>query len=64
MRLLRDSIVGEGKQHIKAMLGPPRALGNGKRAMWYYLLDNAEQIAMAIVFDDDHARDVEFFQSP
>jgi hypothetical protein len=61
---LRFSILGHCKKHILLMLGPPKALGNGEVATWYYILDNADHVAMAIRFDDDHAGTVEFFKSP
>ncbi len=61
---LRASIVGLGKQNIRQMLGPPRALGNGHGATWYYALDDARRVAMAIRFDSDQAQSVEFFASP
>jgi outer membrane protein assembly factor BamE (lipoprotein component of BamABCDE complex) len=61
---LRASILGHGRKQIAAKLGPPKALGNGAGITWYYALDHEQRIAMAIQFDHDQARAVEFFQSP
>ena len=62
---LRDRILGLPKSSVAAELGPPRAaalLHSGDT--WYYAIDPRRELAMAVVFENDEARAVEFFQSP
>ncbi len=72
---LADAIVGSSKSTIQAVFGPPRGAvisgpmpGGGitfwDSTTWYYPLPRDGFIAMAILFDDDVARSVEFFETP
>jgi hypothetical protein len=73
---LQMAIVGSSKGSISRALGPPRAtsgrageVASGATAywqadVWYYPLAPREQAALAIYFDDDHAREVEIVPSP
>ncbi len=75
--LLVDAIIGNSKSAVAAVFGPPRsalvqgpvAIGGGACAFmqadtWYYPLPKNDGLAMAIEFDDDSARHVEFFTAP
>ncbi len=46
------------------MLGPPRTATGGASGVWYYPVDRNDRLAMAIRFDGDRARSVEFFSAP
>jgi len=62
---LRDAIVGNGKQEIASVFGPPRSAAiQGAADTWYYPLRKRERLAMAIQFDKGLAREVEFFHPP
>ncbi len=61
---LRFAMLGREKQQIHSMLGPPRALGHTRGTIWYYAVDNAQRVAMAILFDNERVREVEFFHAP
>jgi outer membrane protein assembly factor BamE (lipoprotein component of BamABCDE complex) len=64
LRQVRASVLGKARHTIREMLGPPSAMGTGRGTTWYYPLDSAHRVAMAILFDHDHVRDVEFLDSP
>jgi hypothetical protein len=73
---LQTAIIGSSKGSISRALGPPRAtsgrageVASGATSywqanVWYYPLAPREQAALAIYFDDDHAREVEIVPSP
>ena len=78
LQSVRASILGKARQHIRELLGPPSAMGNGTggegagsgagagpdaATTWYYPLDKTRRVAMAIVFDHDRVRDVEFLKA-
>jgi hypothetical protein len=71
--VLRESVIGQDKQMVQSVFGPPRAAaggvakvpGEGRQAyweadVWYYALDPKERMAMAITFEEGVAREVEF----
>ena len=76
--LLAEAIVGNTKAAVASVFGPPRsaalrgvvkadaAKGNGywHATTWYYPLPRSGALAMAIEFDDESARRVEFFHAP
>jgi hypothetical protein len=76
--LLAEAIVGNTKAAVASVFGPPRSaalrgvvsVGAGKAAgywhatTWYYPLPRNDALAMAIEFDDDAARRVEFIRAP
>jgi hypothetical protein len=76
--LLAEAIIGNTKAVVASVFGPPRSaalggvvsVGAGKAAgywqatTWYYPLPRNGALAMAIEFDDDAARRVEFFRAP
>src|SRR4051812_45515748 len=72
---LRELILGRPKAFIAAEFGPPRtavfssptpvaqpAFWRGDT--WYYAIDPRSELAMAVTFENDQARAVEFFQAP
>lgn len=62
---LRDAIVGNGKREISSVFGPPHSAAvRGAHDTWYYPLRDRERLAMAISFNNDLAREVEFFHPP
>ena len=71
---LRASIVGNTKEAVASVFGPPRTsavqvMRRGKQnrtsgETWYYLLDRQDRSAMAIRFAADRAERVEFIRSP
>ena len=75
--LLAEAIIGNTKAAVASVFGPPRSAalrGVVKAApggsaywqasTWYYPLPRSGALAMAIEFDDDAARRVEFFHAP
>ena len=75
--MLAEAIVGNSKQAVASVFGPPRSAAvrgvvspAGKSpafwqaSTWYYPLPRNDTLAMAIEFDDDSARRVEFFRAP
>lgn len=75
--MLADAIVGNTKAAVASVFGPPRSAavrGVVKSAAkspafwqastWYYPLPKNDALAMAIEFDEDAARRVEFFRAP
>ena len=76
--LLAEAIIGNTKAAVASVFGPPRsaalrgvikadaAKGNGywHATTWYYPLPRSGALAMAIEFDDESARRVEFFHPP
>ena len=75
--MLADAIVGNTKAAVASVFGPPRSAAvrgvvksGGKSpafwqaSTWYYPLPRNDALAMAIEFDDDSARRVEFFRAP
>ena len=73
--MLADAIVGSPKDTILAVFGPPRAavmsgpvqlseLNFWQADTWYYALPRNGRLAMAIGFDDDMAKYVDFFAPP
>ena len=77
---LRQAIIGNDKETIAAVFGPPRTAmhrGAGARAAsgaageqylvadtWYYPYDQARRTAVVIEFEHDVARRAEFIESP
>lgn len=77
---VRRTILGKSKAFIAAQFGPPRtavvagvappsSAPVGQTAFWradtwYYAFDQARQTAMAVSFQNDIARAVEFFEAP
>ena len=75
--MLAEAIVGNTKAAVASVFGPPRsaavrglvkaagkAPGYWQASTWYYPLPRNDALAMAIEFDDDSARRVEFFRAP
>ena len=75
--MLAEAIVGNTKAAVASVFGPPRSAAvrgvvksAGKApafwqaSTWYYPLPRNDALAMAIEFDDDSARRVEFFRAP
>lgn len=76
--LLAEAIIGNTKAAVASVFGPPRsaalrgvvkanaAVGPGywQATTWYYPLPRNNSLAMAIEFDHDAARRVEFFRAP
>ena len=75
--MLAEAIVGNSKAAVASVFGPPRSAAvrgavkpAGKApafwqaSTWYYPLQRGDALAMAIEFDDDSARRVEFFRAP
>ncbi len=62
---LRSAILGNGKQEIAKVFGPPHSAAViGLGDTWYYSLRSNQKLAMAISFDAGQARKVEFFHPP
>ena len=71
---LRRSILGNTKEAVASVFGPPRTSALQVRGReqgaqlggetWYYLLDRQDRSAMAIRFARDRAAQVEFIRSP
>src|SRR5689334_21446102 len=68
LQLFRKAIVGVDKNTIMRALGPPPAtVGQGlpwRDNTWYYPLDRVQQLALAIEFVNDVARQTEVLRSP
>jgi outer membrane protein assembly factor BamE (lipoprotein component of BamABCDE complex) len=64
MSTLRQALLGHRKKQVSAMLGPPRVVTDGLAAVWYYPVDSADRLAMAVSFEHERVRSVEFFKSP
>jgi hypothetical protein len=75
--MLAEAIVGNSKAAVASVFGPPRSAAmrgsvkSGGKApafwqasTWYYPLPRNDAVAMAIEFDDDAAKQVEFFRAP
>ena len=75
--MLAEAIVGNSKAAVASVFGPPRSAAmrgsvkSGGKApafwqasTWYYPLPRNDAVAMAIEFDDDSAKRVEFFRAP
>ena len=76
--LLADAIIGNTKAAVASVFGPPRSAalrgvvksggtsggGYWHATTWYYPMPRNDLLAMAIEFDDDAARRVEFFRAP
>ena len=76
--LLAEAIIGNTKAAVASVFGPPRsaalrgvvkanassAPGYWQATTWYYPLPRNNSLAMAIEFDADAARRVEFFRAP
>ena len=76
--LLAEAIIGNTKAAVASVFGPPRSAalrgvvkadaasgpGYWKATTWYYPLPRSGALAMAIEFDDESARRVEFFHGP
>jgi hypothetical protein len=61
---LRNSLLGSGKRKVGSILGPPCVTKTGPDNTWYYPPSRKEHLAIAISFDRDIARQVEFVKSP
>lgn len=73
--MLADAIIGSPRETILSVFGPPRSaaiIDNTDPAQssywqagtWYYPLHQHGRMAMAILFDKDMARGVDFFCAP
>ena len=76
--LLAQAIIGNTKAAVASVFGPPRSAalrgvikanaasgpGYWQATTWYYPLPRNDALAMAIEFDDESARRVEFFRAP
>jgi hypothetical protein len=76
--LLADAIIGNTRAAVASVFGPPRSAalrgvvkanaasgpGYWQATTWYYPLPRNNALAMAIEFDADAARRVEFFRAP
>ena len=77
--LLAEAIVGNSRETVAEVFGPPRGavLHEPLEAVampaqppvritetWYYPIEREEHMAMAIEFDSETARRVEFFKAP
>lgn len=75
--MLAEAIVGNSKEAVASVFGPPRSAAvrgvvkpAGKSpafwqaSTWYYPLPRNDALAMAIEFDQNGARRVEFFRAP
>jgi hypothetical protein len=76
--LLAEAIIGNTRAAVASVFGPPRSAalrgvvkanaGSGpgywQATTWYYPLPRNNALAMAIEFDADAARRVEFFRAP
>ena len=71
--MLAEAIVGSSKSAIASVLGPPRSAVLMQTApgatywqaeTWYYPLPKSGPLAMAIQFNGDDARNVEFLRAP
>ena len=76
--MLAEAIIGNSKAAVASVFGPPRSAalrgvvkanassesGYWQATTWYYPLPRNASLAMAIEFDDDSARRVEFFRAP
>ena len=76
--LLAEAIIGNTKAAVASVFGPPRSAalrgvvkanastGSGywNATTWYYPLPRNDALAMAIEFEEESARRVEFFRAP
>src|SRR5688500_9547382 len=71
--MLAEAIVGSSKAAIASVLGPPRSAvlmytvpgaTYWQAETWYYPLPKSGPLAMAIQFNGDDARNVEFLRAP
>ena len=71
--MLAEAIVGSSKSAIASVLGPPRSAvlmytapgaTYWQAETWYYPLPKSGPLAMAIQFNGDDARNVEFLRAP
>lgn len=75
-QLLAQAVIGNPRNAILSILGPPRSSAgfsatpspNTKDAFlrastWYYVIDPAQRRAMVIEFENDFARSAEFIQA-
>ena len=75
--MLAEAIVGNSRGAVVAVFGPPRnavvcsslleggtSLSRSQHETWYYPLKQEQNLAMAIEFEHDAARHVEFFHAP
>ena len=71
--MLAEAIVGSSKAAIASVLGPPRSAvlmqtvpgaTYWQADTWYYPLPKSGPLAMAIEFDGDDAKNVEFLRAP
>jgi hypothetical protein len=77
LHAIRDRILGRRKVQVVSTLGPPRTAvaATGPLSLtnqgafwhadtWYYPVDAQSQTAMAVIFIDDVAAEVDFFDAP
>jgi hypothetical protein len=71
--MLASAIVGCSRGAVAAVFGPPRnavvcgTYAEGEQPAnetWYYPIQRGQNLAMAIEFREDSARNVEFFRAP
>ena len=62
---LRDAIIGNGREGIERLLGPPPAVAGSRECpTWYYPLDPVHRRVIAIEFEGTIARDAQFVDAP
>jgi outer membrane protein assembly factor BamE (lipoprotein component of BamABCDE complex) len=61
---IRAALLGCGKPKVTQVLGTPRVASHGQPDTWYYPLDSKRQFAMAVSFDHERVRSVEFINTP
>jgi hypothetical protein len=73
--MLADAIIGSPRETILSVFGPPRSAAINdnidpvqssywRACTWYYPLHRQGRMAMAILFENDLARAVDFFCAP
>jgi hypothetical protein len=72
--MLADAIIGNSKSAVAAVFGPPRgAVAADAKALaatfwdadtWYYPLPRSGRVAVAIEFEDDYAKSVQYLMAP
>ena len=60
---LRAALVGSTRRQVAEILGSPRTTMHGETETWYYPVDSDDRLAMAVSFEGNRARSVEFFSA-
>jgi hypothetical protein len=58
---LKRAILGNRRQTVISLLGPPR-IQTARGDAWYYPLEEWDKSAIAVLFNDDIVREVEIFR--